>query len=313
MLIDKVLIAEDDANFSDALETMITAWGYDVVTATNGMEAWQILQKDNAPNLTILDWLMPGMDGVEICRRLRSRSQEAYTYVILLSIQDQVEHITEALHAGADDFLTKPIIPSELEARLLVGRRILAMQSQLIAAREALRLQATRDPLTLAWNRDGILDILHREVSRSARSGAPISVIMLDIDNFKHTNDTYGHLAGDAMLVEVANRIKNSLRSYDAIGRYGGDEFLIILPNCDAEAGATLAERIRQKVVRPSAALLDDSFATTISMGLATTTMGIGLKVKDLIGAADSALINAKKMGRDRVQVYEALASVTAN
>lgn len=313
MLIDKVLIAEDDANFSDALETMIKAWGYEVVTASNGMEAWRILQQSNSPQLTILDWLMPGMDGVEICRRLRSRSEKAYTYVILLSIQDQVEHITEALHAGADDFLTKPIIPSELEARLLVGRRILAMQSQLIAAREALRLQATRDPLTLAWNRDGILDILHREVSRSARSGAPISVVMLDVDNFKHTNDTYGHLAGDAMLVEVATRIKNSLRSYDAIGRYGGDEFLIVLPNCDAEAGAALAERIRQKVVRPSAALLDDSFVTTISMGLATTTMGIGLKVKDLIGAADSALISAKKMGRDRVQVYEALSPVSAN
>jgi diguanylate cyclase (GGDEF)-like protein len=312
MDMERVLIAEDDPNFRDALETMVTAWGYSVVSASHGTDAWQVLLEDDAPKLTILDWIMPGMDGVEICRRLRSRNRDPYTYVILLTIQDQVEHLTEGFSAGADDFLTKPVMPSELQARLLAGKRILEMQQELITAREALRHQATRDPLTLLWNRDGIIDFLHREVGRAARSREPLTVIMMDIDNFKLTNDTYGHLAGDAVLVEVSRRIEDSLRSYDAIGRYGGDEFLIVLPNCDADSGLSLAERVMRKVTGPSMAMPDESFSTKISMGVATTSKGAGLSVNGLIGAADAALLRAKKLGKDRAELYTPLLKIQA-
>jgi diguanylate cyclase (GGDEF)-like protein len=310
MDMEKVLIAEDDPNFRDALETMVSAWGYTVVSASQGMDAWKLLQEDDAPKLTILDWIMPGMDGVEICRRLRSRQNDPYTYVILLTIQDQVEHLTEGFSAGADDFLTKPVMPTELQARLLAGRRILEMQKELISAREALRQQATRDPLTLLWNRGGIIDFLHREVGRASRSREPLTVIMMDVDNFKQTNDTYGHLAGDAILVEVSRRIEDSLRSYDAIGRYGGDEFIIVLPNCDTESGLSLAERIRRKVTGPSMVMPDESFSTNVSMGVATTSKGTGLSVNGLIGAADAALLRAKKLGRDRAELYTPLLKV---
>jgi diguanylate cyclase (GGDEF)-like protein len=312
MDMEKVLIAEDDPNFRDALETMVSAWGYTVVSASHGMDAWKLLLEDDAPKLTILDWIMPGMDGVEICRRLRSRQKDPYTYVILLTIQDQVEHLTEGFSAGADDFLTKPVMPTELQARLLAGRRILEMQKELISAREALRQQATRDPLTLLWNRDGIIDFLHREVGRASRSREPLTVIMMDVDNFKLTNDTYGHLAGDAVLVEVSRRIEDSLRSYDAIGRYGGDEFLIVLPNCDTESGLSLAERIRRKVTGPSMVMPDESFSTNVSMGVATTSKGTGLSVNGLIGAADAALLRAKRLGRDRAELYTPLLKVQA-
>jgi diguanylate cyclase (GGDEF)-like protein len=309
---EKVLIAEDDPNFRDALETMVSAWGYNVVSASHGTDAWELLLEEDAPNLTILDWIMPGLDGVEICRRLRSRHRDPYTYVILLTIQDQVEHLAEGFSAGADDFLTKPVMPSELQARLLAGRRIIEMQQELIAAREALRDQATRDPLTLLWNREGIIDFLHREVGRSARSREPLTVIMMDVDNFKQTNDTYGHLAGDAILVEVSRRIEDSLRSYDAIGRYGGDEFLIVLPNCDADSGLSLADRVRRKVTEPSLAMPDETYNTQVSIGVATTSKGAGLSVNGLIGAADSALLHAKRQGKDRAELYTPLLKIKA-
>lgn len=309
---EKVLIAEDDPNFRDVLETMIKAWGYEVVSVSDGMHAWKILQEEDAPNLTILDWIMPGMDGLEICHRLRSRRKDPYTYVILLTIQDQVEHLTEGFSAGADDFLTKPVLPCELQARLLAGRRILHMQDELIAAREALREQATRDPLTLLWNREGIIDFLHREVGRASRSREPLTVMMMDVDNFKMTNDTYGHLAGDAILVEVSRRIEKSLRSYDSVGRYGGDEFLIVLPNCDPESGVSLAERVRRKITGPSFAIPDESYSIEVSVGVATTSKGAGLSVHSLISAADTALLRAKRMGRDRIELYTPLLKIQA-
>lgn len=309
---ERVLIAEDDPNFRDALETMVTAWGYDVVSASKGTDAWQLLLEEDAPSLTILDWMMPGMDGVEICRRLRSRHQDPYTYIILLTIQDQVEHLSEGFSAGADDFLTKPVKPSELQARLLAGQRILKMQQELIAAREALRDQATRDPLTMVRNREGIISFLHKEVGRASRSREPLTVMMMDVDNFKSTNDNYGHLAGDAILVEVSRRIEASIRSYDAVGRYGGDEFLVVLPNCDAESGLSLAQRIRRQVTSPSYAMPDESYSTDLSVGVATTSKGAGLSVNGLIGAADAALIHAKRLGKNRAELYTPLLRIKA-
>jgi two-component system cell cycle response regulator len=299
-----ILIADDDYNFRSALVDMVSAWGYEVLIAKNGFDVWEILLGADAPRIMILDWIMPGMDGVEICRRLRSRRDDPYVYIILVSVQDHIENLTEGIGAGADDYLTKPVVPEELEARLLAGRRILDLQAELMAARDALQIQATHDPLTNLWNRKGIIDILKREVNRASRNGIPLSVIMVDVDGFKLINDTFGHLVGDKVLVEIAARMRESIRSYDAAGRLGGDEFLMVLPGCDTETAMYLAERVRKELTIAHFPLPeDDIFSVSISMGIASSTMGIGLDADDLILSADSALLRAKQMGKNRVEI----------
>jgi two-component system cell cycle response regulator len=299
-----ILIADDDYNFRSALVDMVSAWGYEVLIAKNGFDVWEILLGADAPRIMILDWIMPGMDGVEICRRLRSRRDDPYVYIILVSVQDHIENLTEGIGAGADDYLTKPVVPEELEARLLAGKRILDLQAELMAARDALQIQATHDPLTNLWNRKGIIDILKREVNRASRNGIPLSVIMVDVDGFKLINDTFGHLVGDKVLVEIAARMRESIRSYDAAGRLGGDEFLMVLPGCDTETAMYLAERVRKELTIAHFPLPeDDIFSVSISMGIASSTMGIGLDADDLILSADSALLRAKQMGKNRVEI----------
>jgi two-component system cell cycle response regulator len=299
-----ILIADDDYNFRTALVDMVSAWGYEVISAKNGFDVWEILLGDKAPKMMILDWIMPGMNGVEICRRLRSRRDDPYVYIILVSIQDQIEQLTEGITAGADDYLVKPVVPEELEARLLAGRRILDIQSELMSARDALHLQATHDPLTNLWNRKGILDILGQEVSRSSRNGMPLSVIMVDVDDFKFINDCYGHPVGDKVLVKIAAQLRETIRSYDAAGRLGGDEFLIVLPGCDADAAIDLAERVRNDLAMAQFPLPEeDIFSISVSMGITCSSMGVGLDSEDLIFAADSALLRAKQMGKNRVEV----------
>lgn len=299
-----ILIADDDYNFRNAMIDMVRLWGYDVIGVKNGFDVWEILLGGDAPRMMILDWIMPGMNGVEICKRLRSRKDDPYIYIILVTIQDQIEKLAEGITAGADDYLTKPVVPEELEARLLAGKRILDLQAELMSARDALQLQATHDPLTDLWNRKGILDILKREVSRASRNSVPLSVIMADVDDFKFINDSFGHPVGDRVLAEIAARMQDTLRSYDAVGRLGGDEFLMVLPGCDTEAALCLAERVRNKMaLRHFPFPEDDIFSISISLGIASSSMGIGLDVDDLIHAADSALLRAKQMGKDRIEV----------
>jgi two-component system cell cycle response regulator len=230
----KVLIAEDDMVSRRLLEAMLSRWGYEVVVTRDGLEAWHVLQTANTSLLAILDWIMPGIDGVEVCRRVRQRGQEPYIYLLLLTTKGRKENIIEGLEAGADDYLTKPFDPHELQVRLRAGKRIVTLQAELIEAREALRIQATHDPLTNIWNRRAIIETLSNELARAGREGVPVAVVLADLDYFKRINDTYGHVAGDAVLCEATNRMRASLRTYDTIGRYGGEEFLIILPNCTA-------------------------------------------------------------------------------
>jgi two-component system cell cycle response regulator len=300
----RILIADDDYNFRSAMVDMVSAWGYDVISAKNGFDVWEILLGEEAPRMMILDWIMPGMDGIEICRRLRSRKDDPYIYIILVSIQDQIEQLTEGITAGADDYLTKPVVPEELEARLLAGKRILDLQTELMSARDALKVQATHDPLTNLWNRKGILDILGCELNRALRNGTPLSVIMADVDSFKMINDSFGHTIGDQVLSGIAARLRDAIRSYDSVGRFGGDEFLMVLPDCDAEAASRLAERVREELAMAHFPIPeDDIFSISISMGIASSSMGIGLDANELILAADAALLRAKQLGKDRVEV----------
>jgi two-component system cell cycle response regulator len=297
----RVLIADDDAMFRRILQTWLESWGYRVVIAEDGEQAWSILQQEHAPELLILDWVMPGIDGTELCRRIRERQGSPYQYILLATGKDDKQDVVRGLEAGADDYLTKPFDRNELRARLRVGRRILTLQKDMIHARDELRFQATHDVLTGVWNRGAVLDLLHRELERAARANTSTSVFMLDLDHFKKINDTFGHLTGDVVLREVANRIVRSVRSYDLVGRYGGEEFLVVLPTCNDAEVEQSANRIRLAIA--SAPILTASFEIpmTASIG-ATVVAGVAAaSEKEILLAADKALYEAKNDGRNRV------------
>ncbi len=298
----RVLVAEDDAVSRRLLEKSLERWGYDPVLSTNGREALDRLVSEDGPCLAILDWMMPELDGVEVCRRLRRRGEEPYVYVILLTARSQKEDLVLGMEAGADDYLVKPFDPTELRVRLRAGRRILDLQMQLIAARERLREQATHDTLTLLYNHTAVLDVLRREVARGLRERAPLSVIMVDIDHFKAVNDTHGHVAGDEVLHEVADRLRDAVREYDTLGRYGGEEFLVILPNCDAESGLGAANRLREAIGGRPVTTSRGEMLITASMGLATAPGDRPIDGSVLVRAADEALYRAKSLGRDRAE-----------
>lgn len=270
--------------------------------ASDGTEAWNQIQQDAALSLVILDWMMPGMDGVEVTRRLRASRREPYVYVLLLTARNTTEEIVEGMEAGADDYLTKPFDNHELRVRLRAGRRILDLQTELLEAREALRDQANRDALTGLRNRRYIFEVVERELARARRQAGSVSVVMADIDRFKVINDTWGHLAGDAVLREAARRIKSAIRAYDEVGRYGGEEFLMVLPDCDCPAGGAQAERIRAALgSEPVQVPETGSLSISASFGVSCSLEDCG--ADELIRRADAALYTAKRKGRNRVEV----------
>jgi two-component system, cell cycle response regulator len=274
--------------------------------ATEGEEAWAILQGNDAPRLAILDWMMPGRDGIDICRSVRQRKGRPYVYIILLTARGQKEDIVEGLEAGADDYVTKPFDPYELRARLRAGRRIVELQEQLLQAREALRDQASRDPLTGLWNHGTILSTLRKEVARASRTRGPFAVAMADVDRFKVINDTYGHPAGDSVLREAARRLRGALRTYDSLGRYGGDEFLAVIPGCDPEGVARFAESFRARIDRKAVETPEGMIPVTLSLGLVALANLRDVRAETLIRVADAALYRAKIAGRNRVAVATA-------
>ena len=215
----KILIAEDDPVSCRVLEARLINWGYDVVVTRDGNEAWRALQGKEAPRLAILDWMMPGIDGVEVCQKARKESERPYTYIILLTALNQVENLVLGMEAGADDYICKPVNANELRVRLRAGRRMIELQDELIAARENFREKSIRDPLTGLWNHEEILRILDTELVRADREGRSVCAIMADIDHFKEVNDKHGHPAGDAVLRMIAIKMLSIVRSYDSVGR----------------------------------------------------------------------------------------------
>ena len=293
----RVLAAEDNPVFQTMLKTMLTRWGYHAVMARNGTEAYRILESQDAPRLAVLDWMMPGMDGVEICRRVRSSNREPYVYILLLTARTEAQDLIEGMEAGADDYLTKPFNAQELRVRLRAGHRILNLQEELMRAREALRQQATHDGLTGLLNRTTILETLDDELARSQRSGQPVAVLMVDIDRFKQINDTRGHLVGDAVLREAAQRLKTTARRYDSVGRYGGEEFLVALPGCDVASAVAQAERMRAAIGSTPFTATGQPIPITVSLGISCTPP---TAPESLIRDADNALYEAKARGRNR-------------
>jgi two-component system, cell cycle response regulator len=301
----RILVAEDNPVFQSMLRNMLSKWGYEIVMADNGRDAWRILQEDPVPNLAILDWMMPGLDGVEVCRRVREAAQQRYIYVLLLTAKTEQKDLVEGMEAGADDYITKPFNTHELRVRLRAGRRILELQEQLLHAQDALREQATHDGLTELWNRTSILEILEKEAARSEREQSPLAVLMADLDYFKQINDRHGHLAGDIVLRETARRLRAQIRTYDAIGRYGGEEFLVVLPGCDQSGGLTQAERLRESIHCEPFATTAGEIPVTCSFGLCWTDRPELAGTNNLLRSADAALYKAKRMGRNRVETVE--------
>jgi len=300
----RILIADDSIVSRHLLEATLRRWGYEVAVACDGLEAWEILQSEAPPRLAILDWVMPGLTGPEVCKRVResSRGKEAnYTYILLLTSKSQREDLIEGMESGADDYLTKPFDQHELKVRLRAGTRIVDLERELVAAREALREQATKDFLTRIWNRSSILDVFQREMSRAERERRALGVILADLDRFKSVNDTHGHFAGDAVLREFTRRMAASMRPYDAIGRYGGEEFLILLPGCDEQCTAAQAERLRLALANDPMRLNESRLMVTASFGATSWHPDWGEATPEsLIRIADDALYMAKNQGRNR-------------
>jgi two-component system cell cycle response regulator len=308
----KVLIADDEPVSRRLLELSLRRWGYEVVVASDGLEVSQIIAGPNPPKLLVLDWLMPGMDGIELCREIRQRQSEStYTYVLLLTSKRSQNDVIEGLESGADDYLTKPFDPHELKVRLRTGRRILHLMDQLVATREALRELAMHDALTGLLNRAAIQESFENELMRARREGTSLGVVMVDVDHFKSINDKYGHPAGDAVLRETARTMRGLIRTYDAAGRYGGEEFLIILPGCDEVTAVSHAERVRKALSRLVVTTEQGEIAFTASFGVAVAGRESTYDAGELIQLADQALYCAKRQGRNRVEIGAA-ALVTA-
>ncbi len=299
----KVLVAEDEPVARHLLTRLLTKWGYDVTSVPSGDAAWEVLDQDHSFTLAIFDWMMPGSDGVEIVRRLRAADDRPYTYVLLLTAKNEKSEALHALNAGCDDYITKPFDPEELRARLLVGKRIVDLQTQLTHALQVTHHQATHDALTGVFNRRAILDVLGQEIDRSRRADIPLSIALADIDHFKSVNDTYGHIIGDEVLRALTERIMGLIRSYDRLGRFGGEEFLIVFPECGSQEALASSERVRKGVANTQLRVADLSLPATLSMGLAT--LDSSSDVESLLSEADEALYLAKENGRNQVRVVD--------
>jgi diguanylate cyclase (GGDEF)-like protein len=301
----KVLIAEDDPVSRRQLAALLRKWGHDLVETSDGTEALAALRDPAGPRIAILDWQMPGVDGLQVCKALRQAEQELYTYILLLTGKHSTDDIIAGWEAGIDDYIVKPFDAQELHARLRAAERIVKLQDELIFARETQRRLATYDSLTNIFNRRTVMDRLKEEVARAEREGAPVSVIMADLDHFKHINDTHGHPVGDLVLCEAAHRMKAAIRAYDVLGRYGGEEFLIVLPGCPKPEAEAIAERLRERLESVPLKRREQKIRITGSFGVACSS-DVAAEAESIIWAADAALYRAKHEGRNRVVVWSA-------
>jgi diguanylate cyclase (GGDEF)-like protein len=305
----KILIAGDNPLALPRLQGAIEAMGHEVVVASQGAEAWELLRRDDI-HLVISDWRMSGLDGLELCRRVRARRNRSYVFLILLTGRPHRDDRIAALEAGADDFLVQPLDPAELLARLKVAERILAMQEELrrrSADLEAIHAElesqnarlaeiAISDGLTGLRNRYFFREFLETNFSFAVRQGLPLSLVMLDVDRFKSYNDTYGHMAGDAALMELASTLREQSREHDLVARYGGEEFVLLLPATDARESEAFCARLRAAVEGRAWPLRP----ITASLGVSTSTTST-LTTEQLLEEADRALYHSKERGRNAV------------
>ena len=299
----KILIADDEIMSRQLLQKTLERAGYEVTAVENGRLAADQLCKLEGPKMALLDWIMPELDGPGVCREVRKRKEQSYVYMVLLTSKEAKEDVVAGLESGADDYLTKPFNREELKARLRTGIRVLDLEDRLIEAREKMRFQATHDALTTLWNRGVIMELLGRELTRSRRERVSTAILLCDLDQFKAVNDTYGHSVGDDVLRETAKRLLASVRSYDFVGRYGGEEFLVVLNNCNPAYAFARAEEIRKAIALKPIQTSAGPVSVTMSLGLLMSHEWVAQPVEELLQGADTALYAAKEAGRNCVKV----------
>ena len=301
----RVLIAEDDLTSRTILNGLIKNWGYQTVLAADGIAAWQALQEPGAPALVVMDWMMPGLDGVDVVRQVRAKFTDPPPYIIMLTSKDEKGDVLAGLESGANDYIKKPFNNVELFARLRVGQRAVELQNRLFETQQLLAHQASHDPLTGVLNRRAIVDQLARECARASRGckigkNEGVSIGYLDLDNFKQINDQHGHQAGDEVLKGVVAIITSQLRIYDSVGRLGGDEFLVIAPDTREENSELLFERVSRAISSCELETSAGGLHVTVSIGVATVCENNDLD--KFMASADAALYRAKRGGRNRVE-----------
>ncbi len=294
----KILIAEDDPVSSRLLESVLARWGYEIVVTADGKEALEELNSEDPPRIAILDWMMPKVDGVEVCRQVREQEAQNYTYLILLTAKNQKDDIIKGLASGADDYITKPFDSHELELRLKAGRRVIELEDKL-------KHQAFHDRLTDLPNREQFINRLGRVNKRSKFvENSMFAVLFLDLDRFKVINESLGHVRGDELLVAVAQRIETSTRPSDIIARFGGDEFAVLLNNIKNRKDATIvADRLQSDFSMPFN-LSGHEVMTTASIGIAMSETNYEDE-EDILRDADLAMYRAKAGGKARYEIFD--------
>ncbi len=300
----KILIVEDDRMTRRILQKHLGDLGHEVLTATNGAEGWKIFQESEA-SLVITDWIMPEMNGLQLISKIREINEFPYTYIILLTAKDKKNEIVEGISNGADDYIIKPFVKSELVVRVRAGQRIVELQEKLVNVNCELERMAKTDPLTGLSNRRDMLDRIDTEHIDELETDIPYAFIMVDLDHFKKINDNFGHEAGDYVLKETAARLQSIFRGTDIIARIGGEEFLVIVRNVKFEQAEILAERVRRKIGDEAYELNEgqDVFITC-SVGAYWTVPDGDWNTEDFIKTADKAMYISKKEGRNRVTLF---------
>jgi diguanylate cyclase (GGDEF)-like protein len=303
----KVLIADDCTATLEILSKSLREWGYEPTLVTDGKEALRLLRSPQGPRLAILDWSMPLLEGTTVCREIRNRQEEQinYTYLIVLTARDGAESTIEALESGADDFLSKPFNVKELEQRVRAGKRIVELQDRLLRTNRRLAVVATHDQLTGALNRSATMQRLSEEIERSVRNNRHVSFLTLDVDRFAVVNEWFGYQAGDDILRQIADRFKGALHSYDSVGRVGGEEFSVVLPEIDLGHAVAVAERLRGSIQNQSFIVDGETIELTVSVGVASTSTA-GYDRRSLVGGAERALQEAQASGQNCMMMCDA-------
>jgi diguanylate cyclase (GGDEF)-like protein len=301
--VTRILVVDDHEDNVELLRARLEARGYEVTSAMDGQEA---LEQVHAapPDLILLDVMMPRMDGIEVTRRIKQDSSLPFIPIIMQTALETTEDKVEGLDAGADDYITKPINFAELEARVKSLLRIKELQDQLARANEALLKASQTDGLTGLDNRRHVEQRLGEMFEHATRLNEPLGCVMCDVDHFKSVNDTYGHQAGDAVLRQVADILRDSAREIDRVGRYGGEEFIVLLPAANVDDARAFAERVRRAVEAREFTYDGGTLRRTLSAGAAAWPHPAIRHQEALVKAADDALYAAKQNGRNRVEVF---------
>lgn len=297
---ETILIAEDDGNIAELVKIILEAKGYTTLWAKDGREALNRVQ-EKIPDLILLDVMMPKLNGYEVIKLLKENPEHQHIPVIFVTVKGETDNKVVGLRMGGHDYITKPFDLDELIARVEAALRIKGEHDHLREVNQRLAELSMTDPLTSLYNRRYLMERFHEEIERARRYKYPIACLMVDIDDFKSINDTFGHLEGDQVLQKIAQIMKNANRVVDILARYGGEEFLLILPQTDLGGAETVGERIRKTIADASLVLNDSNRKITVSIGASAFSTGKVAAKEELLKLADESLYEAKKLGKNRL------------